>query len=358
MCGQKLNGNNLDPGAMFSPSCIRAKFRADDGYELNLTRAGAHFNEPPTGQGRFTSRRNIDRWKIKNGVTDTISVARVLLCPEELKGQTDCCGQSIGVVGSAVFSGIGNSDEPFRVFLRPEDNPDDLCTTRDSDNTTVCDVMISCPPCEAVQCRGPGGVCVELVAFECPIGEEPFIREDEFCDCMASTATPSPAPSDGPVKLTCTSHNVVLYSSAALIGFKILELYLGPGPQAIPICDYVADTTSGGGPCNQPVDFAGMDVLISCVLSDRSSPSGCPNCSETEFLSSTCPAMVVTREPVMSVAVFWVCHEEGGDPAETVLITCASEYPDGKNDCRFEDGADCNCPVTIPAPVTLPATDS
>lgn len=168
---KKLNGNVLDPGAMFSPSCIRAKFRADDGYELNLIRAGAHFNEPPTGQGRFTSRRNIDRWKIKNGVTDTISVARVLLCPEELKGQTDCCGQSIGVVGSAVFSAIGNSDEPFRVFLRPEDNPDDLCTTRDSDNTTVCDIMISCPPCEAFQCRGPGGVCEELVAFECPIGE-------------------------------------------------------------------------------------------------------------------------------------------------------------------------------------------
>mmetsp|Transcript_39725 Transcript_39725/g.158054 ORF Transcript_39725/g.158054 Transcript_39725/m.158054 type:complete len:345 (-) Transcript_39725:169-1203(-) len=344
---------------MFSPSCIRAKFRADDGYELNLTRAGAHFNEPPTGQGRFTSRRNIDRWKIKNGVTDTISVARVLLCPEELKGQTDCCGQSIGVVGSAVFSGIGNSDEPFRVFLRPEDNPDDLCTTRDSDNTTVCDVMISCPPCEAVQCRGPGGVCVELVAFECPIGEEPFIREDEFCACLPSTATPSPTPTNSPVKLTCTSHNVFLYSSVVPIGRKFLQIQISPGPQADGICDYLIGTLrSGGGPCDQPVDLAGTVVSRRCEFTNVSSLPGFPNCSETEFLSSTCPAMFVTREPVMSVAVFWICHEEGGDPGETLLVTCASEYPDGQNDCRLEGGADCNCPVTIPAPVTLPATDS
>eukprot|EP00189_Rhodosorus_marinus_P013048 CAMPEP_0184738460 /NCGR_PEP_ID=MMETSP0315-20130426/1087_1 /TAXON_ID=101924 /ORGANISM="Rhodosorus marinus, Strain UTEX LB 2760" /LENGTH=366 /DNA_ID=CAMNT_0027206157 /DNA_START=1382 /DNA_END=2480 /DNA_ORIENTATION=- len=268
----KLNDKNIDPGALFLPSCIRAKFRADDGYELNLIRAGAHFGEIPTEQDRFTSRRNIDRWKTNNGVTDSIRWARVLICPEELQGQTDCCGQSVGLVASAVVSKIGDGERQFRVSLSAEDN-DDLCTTRDSDNTTACDILIACPPCEALHCRGPGGVCEEALAFECPIGEEPFIRDDEFCGCSQPT----------PTKLTCSSYQVYSYTSAVL-DRPVLMLILYP--DASPVCDFFYDTvTSGGGPCNQPFNVAEGSRACWYV----GDPLGCPSCSEVDFISQTCP---------------------------------------------------------------------
>jgi len=150
----------------FFPSCLRLKFRADEGYQLNKLRGGAHFNEPPEKQARFTSYRDIDRWKDDKGIVDPISVARLLVCPDELAGRSDCCGEDVSVVGYAIVSSITDG-QPIRAFLGEENDEDDLCTTREEDNTTSCKISISCPPCGGDQCRGLGGACQPLTQPFC-----------------------------------------------------------------------------------------------------------------------------------------------------------------------------------------------
>uniref|UniRef100_A0A7S0BKF1 Uncharacterized protein n=1 Tax=Rhodosorus marinus TaxID=101924 RepID=A0A7S0BKF1_9RHOD len=341
----KLNNKIDDPLVLFSPSCIRAKFRADDGYEWNLLRAGAHFGEPPTGRDRYTSYRNIDRWKIENEVVDTIGVARVLICPEELQGQTSCCGQSVGLVVSAVISATGDGEGQIRVFLSAEDE-DDVCTTRDDDNTTSCEVMIACPPCEDGQCRGPGGVCEDVEMFKCPIDEVPFIGDDDSCDCR----TPTP----GPVALECGTVNSLQFETGSGSRYFLLQGFsLGSPLEQFAACRFVMDNFAvGGGPCEQPIVVGDLKSYFQC---DVGVPfvNGCGECTGVNFFSPGCAIGDDETFTLISTAVIWYCRMEGAGSNPIILATCASEFPDGRNYCDLSDGA-CNCPATIPAPATFP----